>query len=141
MKLSDIQDEIEKDSKFDDAALDRESLRIPVLHSKYYRIFIEELRALKIYDAELKAVRKDRYEYYMGRAPDEAYQENPLPQRIIKQEVEMYLDSDDQLQRIRLKVEMQKAKVEMVEGFIKTLASRNFLIKNAIEWRRFQHGG
>ena len=39
MKLEEIQESWSSDSKIDDTELDNESLKIPELHHKYFRIF------------------------------------------------------------------------------------------------------
>ena len=39
MKLEEIQESWSSDSQIDDTQLDNESLKIPELHHKYYRIF------------------------------------------------------------------------------------------------------
>lgn len=53
MKTSEIQDMIANDSELDNDRLDFESLRIPSLHAKYYRIFMDEAATLKSMSFEL----------------------------------------------------------------------------------------
>lgn len=140
MRLDEIQEEIEKDSHIDDTKLDQEALLIPKLHSKYYRIFIDEYRAMKIYETELARLKKEKMEYYLGIASDEVYKKDPLNRKVLRGDLDLHLTSDKELSALNLKCEMQSAKVTLVESFIKTLNNRNFLIKSAIDWRRFQHG-
>lgn len=141
MKLEDIMAQVEADSNIDHADLDRESLKIPQLHGKYYKIFIEELRFLKSYERDYNILKKDRTEYYLGKSSDDIYKEDPLDFKIIKQDLDLYLDADDKLSTIKAKRDMQKAKVEMVESFIKSLNNRGFQIKNAIDFLKFKNGG
>lgn len=141
MKIDDIMAQIEGDSTIDHARLDFESLKIPLLHGKYYKIFIEELRILKMYDKDYNFLKKDRTEYYLGKSNDEVYKTEPLDSKIIKQDLDLYLDADDKLATLKAKRDMQKAKVEMVESFIKSLNNRGFQIKNAIDFMRFKNGG
>jgi hypothetical protein len=42
MKLEEIESLWEQDSKIDRTDLDNESLKIPMLHSKYYKIYLRE---------------------------------------------------------------------------------------------------
>jgi hypothetical protein len=51
------------------------------------------------------------------------------------------MEADEVLQAQSLKVEMQREKVEFVEAIIKSLTTRGFQIKSAIEWERFKMGG
>ncbi len=141
MRLDEIQAEIEKDSAIDNTKLDTESLKIPLLHSKYYNIFIGELKILKGVEHEYRRMKKERQQYYLGQASDEVYKEEPLQLKVMRQDLELYLDADPVLNNLKTKYEMQKAKTELVEAFIKTLNQRNFLIKNSIDFMRFKNGG
>lgn len=140
MKLEEIQTMIEEDSDLSESNLDRESLKIPYLHSKYYKIFLTEFKDLKRIEKELLKIKKERTEYYLGKASDEVYKTEPLDQKIIKQDLDLYLSSDDKFSEIQTQMFMQKTKVDMLEAFIKTLSNRGYLIKNAIEFIKFKNG-
>lgn len=140
MKLEDIQAEIEKDSIIDKNKLDTESLKIPQMHAKYYRYFMDEVKILKGVEFKFREMKKEKTQYYLGQGTDDKYKEKPLGLKVLKQDIDLYLDADPELNELRARYELQKAKVDMLEGFIKTLNTRNFLIKNAIEWQRFQQG-
>lgn len=141
MRLDELQAEIAADSEINNNALDTESLRIPMLHSKYYNYFIAELRILKGIEIEYKRVKKERHQYWLGQASDEVYKAEPKDIKILRQDLELYLDADEKLTELKSKYELQKMKTEMLEAFIKTLNTRNFLIKNSIEFLRFKNGG
>jgi hypothetical protein len=141
MRLDEIQAEIEKDATISNSHLDTESLKIPGLHSKYYNIFIAELRILKGVESEYRRLKKERHQYYLGQANDEVYKEEPLQLKVLRADLELYLDADPKLSDLKNKYENQKMKTEMVESFIKTLNTRNFLIKNALDFLRFKNGG
>lgn len=140
MKLADIEKEIQQDSVIDNANLDTESLRIPLLHAKYYRIFMEELKILKGLEREFRISKKDKIEYYTGRAADEVYRANPLNSKVLRGDVDVYLDADSELSQLRMNMEFQQAKVQLLENFIRNLGFRNNTIKNAIDWNRFKNG-
>ena len=140
MKLDEILSMIQEDSVIDVTALDAESLKIPYLHSKWYKIFIEELKALKGLEAEYDKMMKEKFEYYLGKAEDEVYEKKPLNHKILKQDVDFYLKSDEDLISIRNKKSIQEMKVKTIEEFIKSLNQRSFSIKNAIEFMKFKNG-
>ncbi len=131
---------MDKDSIIDPAHLDVASLALPYLHSKWYNIFIEELRLLKGLDNEFNLLLKEKTEYYLGKAPDESYQLKPLHLKILKQDVEIYLKADEDLIASDSKRILQKIKVEAVESYIKNINNRGFMIKNAIDFRKFVNG-
>lgn len=140
MKLSEIEDEIEVDSNLDFNKLDHEALKIPMLYAKYYRYFTHEARVYKLIENDYNILRKDRIHYYLGKAEDAVYKEEPLDFKVLKTELDPYLLADTKLNDLRTKMSTQKIKVDLLESFLKTLGNRSFLIRDAIEWRKFQAG-
>lgn len=140
MKFETILEEIENDSIINESKLDAESLKIPALYAKWYRILVTEFRILSTAEAELDSLNKHKTEYYLGRCPDEVYKEKPLNLRIIKSDLDVYLSADPEIVELKQKIKIQRMKVDTVENFIKTLNNRGFNIKNAIDFRRFQAG-
>lgn len=144
MKLDDIMDLWADDARMDDTELGNESLRIPMLHHKYYKIFVQEGLLLKKLEQDYKTLYKLKYEYYMGVLDQETLLErgwNPNPLKILKQDLSIYMEGDDDLQLIQAKIDIQKQKLSFLESAIKTITNRGFLIKNAIDWERFKVGG
>ena len=141
MKTKDIQDMMEQDSVIDATQLDTESLKIPMLHNKYYNIYIEEYKILKALETSLKKETKFKTEYYLGKCPDSVYTEKPLNLKILKADVETYIQTDNDIIEINTKITIQKVKVDLIDAFIKQINQRSFNIKNAIEFLRFKNGG
>ena len=117
------------------------SLKIPQLHSKYYTIYntITLLRekARETYNR----VRLERHNYYTGKAPAEVYVEDPFPYKVRdKEALQRYMEADDKLNSIDLKIRYYDVMLKFLEEIIKTVANRTFQIKNAIEWHKFQAG-
>jgi hypothetical protein len=53
----------------------------------------------------------------------------------------MYMEADRDMIELSLKIGMQGEKIEFLESIIKSLQTRNFLIKNAIDFMKFTMGG
>lgn len=140
MKIEEIRDLMQADSKIDDTALDSESIKIPYLHSKWYGIFIDEIRALKGIEQEYYRLVKEKTEYYLGKADDGVYEEKPLNHKILKQDLDVYLKADDELVKMDGRRSIQQIKVDMIENFIKSINQRSFNIRNAIEFMKFKNG-
>lgn len=143
MKLDDIMMEWEKDSHMDSSELAKESLRIPLLHHKYYKLFVQEGLLQKKLEQDFKTLYRLKYEYYMGVLDQETMIErgwDPNPLKILKQDLSIYIDSDSEMQAIQAKIDIQKQKISFLESAIKTITNRGFLIKNAIDWERFKSG-
>lgn len=127
----------------DNSELAKESLQIPMLHYKYYKIFVQEGLLQKKVEQDYKSMYKLKYEYYMGVLDQETMVErgwDPNPLKILKQDLFIYMDSDVDLQSIQARLDIQKQKISFLESAIKTIVNRGFLIKNAIDFLKFQNG-
>lgn len=143
MKLDEIQIMWERDAQIDRTELGEESLRIPQLHSRYFKLFSQERLVLRKMEADWKQLYRDRFEWYNGTLSEESLNEHewqPNPLKILRTDISMHLEADQYLQTIGLKLEMQKEKVDFLEAIIKSLTTRGFQIKSAIEWERFKMG-
>lgn len=132
--------EIEKDSQIDKNKLDLEALKIPSLHAKYYRHFMEAIRALRAFEQAVKDQKKVRSDYYLGKADDQVYKDEPLDFKVIKADLDLYLEADSKYASAVARRDEQRMKVNLLEDFIKTLNNRSFLISNAINYMKFQAG-
>ena len=143
MKLEEIEALWEQDAKVDRTDLDNESLKIPMLHSKYYKIYLREKIQLKSEEQEYKQFYKLKHEYYTGKLSQEdlnEYNWEPF-QFVLKNDLQVYVDADKDIANRLLKLQVQREKVDLLENIIKTLNGRGFLIKNAIDFIRFTSGG
>lgn len=145
MKLEDIQKEWENDAPINQLDLVGESLRIPKLHEKYYKIFIGEIARLTQMQHILKTMELGKFELYTEGPHSEVPQEwknreGAAKGRIMKTAVQPYLDADVDLIDMRMKLALQKEKANFVESIIKGLRDRQFTIKNAIDMMKFQSG-
>ena len=52
----------------------------------------------------------------------------------------MFIESDKDILELSEKISYQKEKIDYLESIIKSLNTRGFQIKNAIEWKRFTMG-
>jgi hypothetical protein len=143
MKTEEIISEWVIDSEIDKTELGKESLRIPQLHSKYLNEFYMAKTTYVKLNQDYKNTYKLKYQYYQGLLSKEELDENGWdiqPLKILKADIPVYIESDEDLQLIKNKIQLIEDKVEILENIIKTLNNRGYLIKNAIEWARFQNG-
>ena len=141
MDLDKIQEMWQKDSVIDPDNLHDESLKIPQLHSKYYTIYNTISLVREKARDSYRRVKLERYNYYTGKAPAEAYVEEPFPYKVREKDaIQRYLDADEKLTTIDLKIRYYDVQMKFLEEVIKTVANRTFQIKNAIEWQKFQAG-
>lgn len=143
MKLDDIYQEWENDSEINRNELGDEALRIPKLHHKYFRIFSQERLTLRKLELDLKQLKLEKFEFFtQGPTPEQHEKGWKLPPqgKILKSEANNYVDTDNEVVQLSLRIGMQLEKIELLESVIKTLTNRGFNIKSAIEWEKFKVG-
>ena len=143
MKFEEIQKLWSGDCEIDETELSQESVKIPQLHNKYLIIFHDErlrLRTMKFDHSKLLKVKR---EYFSGRMDEtelEAYDWEPFQYKLLKADVQEHIDADDDIIEGKKKISLQEEKVEYLESVVKSLSTRGYLIKNAIDWKRFTEG-
>ena len=143
MNIQDIVTEWDKDSKVDETELGTESTKIPKLHNKYLKIFMGERGSLFKLKAEKDRVRKTLLEYYLGELDRDELAELDRDQfykKLLKNEIDTYIESDDEFIELNLKLALQQEKVNYIEAVLKSINNRGFQIKNAIDWLKFTNG-
>ena len=143
MNFEDLKRHVERDMKVDDTQLDLESLKIPQLHNKYLNFLQEERFNLKKMGFDFASLRRSKWEFYTGKMSEEDLEERgwePFDLKILKSDIDMYLDSDNDLILMKQKITYQEEKVFYLESVIKEIGQRNWEIRNAIEWRKFVSG-
>jgi hypothetical protein len=130
-----------EDSKIDPDNLHTESLKIPVLHSKYYDIYNTLMLLRKKAEQQRKNIRHERYEYFSGKSDPEVYIDNPFPKKIRdKETMQKYLDADTKLSGVSLKIEYYEVMLRFIEEILKQITNRTYQIKNSIDFMRFSSG-
>ena len=90
--------------------------------------------------AELATIKLHKWEYYTGKADPMVYQQKPFNLKILKQDVDKYIEADEDYQKIKQKVDYLETIVDFLDRTIRQIQNRGFLIKDAIEWRKFTSG-
>jgi len=143
MKLEQIRSMVETDLKLNETELDTESMRIPQIHGKYLNLLFDERLMLKRHEADYSVMKRLKWEYYGGKINQEQLDELGWVQfdlKILRQDLDKYLESDTDLIEISMKVSYQKEKVSYLDSIVKSIASLQWSIRNAIEWKKFTHG-
>ncbi len=143
MTLDDIMALWSKDCDLDRTELGEESLKIPQLHSKYFNIFSKERLLLRKLEAEQRVLHNKKYEWFnvtmdIDDLKEMSWEPNPL--KILRTDIQQYIDADDDIIKLNLQVAYQKEKVEFLENAIRSLNARGFNIKSAIDWEKFKVG-
>lgn len=143
MTLNELIEQAKQDLKFDDTELDQESLRIPQLHNKYLNFYHEEKLRYQGYKTNYSKLFKLKWEYYTGKLSEDQLKElgwEPFDLKILRQDVDIYLESDKELIELKSKMSIQEEKVEYLNSIVKGITNRQFHIRDAIAWRKFLNG-
>jgi hypothetical protein len=70
----------------------------------------------------------------------EAADWEPFQLKLLKADVQEYIDADDNVIESKKLLALQEEKVNYLESIVKSLTTRGYLIKNAIDWKRFTEG-
>jgi len=141
MNLEQIQEMWEKDSHIDPDNLHDESLKIPQLHSKYYTLYNTITLMREKARTQYSKVRLERYNYYTGKAPAEAYIKEPFPYKVREKDaIQRHLEADDRMNKVDMKIKYYDIMLKFLEEVIRAVSNRTYQIKNAIEWNKFQSG-
>jgi hypothetical protein len=140
MNIDEIQTLWEEDSKLDPDNLHSESIKIPSLHSKYYKIYNNILLLKKMEENKFKILKKEKWLYYTGKADPEVYKENPFDHKVLKPDIDKYMDADEEIIKSVSKIEYFQTMLNYLDSILKTILNRTYQIKNAIEFMRFTAG-
>jgi len=143
LNIEQIVNEWNKDCKIDETELGSESAKIPQVHNKYLKIYMGERIALFKLKSETKKIKRTLLEYYLGELDQEELDQLGRQQfykKLLKNEVDVYIESDDMMIEANLRLGMQDEKVAYLDSIIKNINNRGFQLKTAVDWARFTTG-
>ncbi len=140
MDLEQLQELADKKLKINDTELDLESLKTPQLHNEFLKHLTKFKLMLSRAETEYNILKKDKWEYYTGKADASVYAEKPFDLKILRTDIDKYLDADIDLQKAKQKVDYLNTTVDFLDRTIRQISNRGFTIKNAIDWRKFTSG-
>jgi hypothetical protein len=135
--------EWKNDAKIDDINLDSSSIDIPNLHAKWLEIRTKSKSKLIKLQYTKKKLTKTLYEYYRGNLnnPDDLKEigREPLLNKPLNSETTIYVDADDEMININLRIAAQEEIVEVLTEILKSINNRNWVIKAAVDYRKLTH--
>ena len=140
MDLETLQEQVDKDLKINDTELDLESLKTPQLHNKYMKHYTKFKLMLTKAETDYSQLKRIKWEYYTGKADASVYAEKPFDLKVLRTDVDKYIESDEELIKAKQKREYLTTVVDYLDKTIRQISNRGFTIKNAIDWRRFTSG-
>lgn len=142
--LKELQDMWAVDCKIDELNLGSESTKIPELHSKYLTHMSNVRLQLRKSEASLLKLRRIKVQYFRGELSKQELDalgwDQWLGPKLLKQDMNETLDSDDDIIEQTNKVEYIRTIADFLERVMRYLNSRTWDIKNSIEWTKFTNG-
>lgn len=143
MTFEELQDEWDKDSTLNSTNIGEESIKTPKLHAKYLRIYSKEKMKLISLQHKYKILRGEKKEFFINPTKEVMQEKNwKIPERgkILKSDIESFLDIDPEILELELKIGVQQEKVEYLKSILQSINGRSFIIKNFIEERKWLQG-
>jgi len=144
MRLDEIQNMWQQDCKIDELNLGSESVRTAELHSKYLNHLSNYRLMVRKYESQMLALRRTKWKYYRGELSREELEalgwDQYLGNQPLKNEMQEFLDSDADIIKLADRLEYAKTCFQFVETVMRSLNSRTWDIKNAVEWTKFTNG-
>ena len=140
MDLEQLQQLVDKDLKINDTELDLESLKTPQLHNQYMKHLTKFKLMLSRSESEYNILNRNKWEYYTGKSDASVYAEKPFDLKILRTDIDKYLEADDELQKAKQKIDYLSTTVDFLDRTVRQISNRTFTIKNAIDWKKFTSG-
>ena len=138
--MNELKDMCLKDTKIDSVDLDGYSISIPEIANKYHQLRHEEKNTLRFLQNQYKSLKLSRWLYYSGKATPSEYEKEPFDLKILKQDLDMFIEADESIKDIKNKIDEQEEKIKLIEETTKLIQNASFNINNAIKWKKFLSG-
>ena len=140
MTLDELQAQTAQDLKVNDEHLDTESLKNQEIKSKYLNHKSKFELLLWKAKGDYKRLYRDKWEYYGGKADAKVYITKPFDLKVLKSDLSVYIESDEDIIQCEHKVAYLETVVKYIDGVLRSINSRGWDIKNAIDWKKFEAG-
>ena len=141
MNLDQLKEEATNDLPIiDHEHMDQESYKNQIIKPKWldYKTRFELLKA----QANINYTRlyREKWEYYGGKSDAKVYVAKPFDLKVLKTDLGMYINSDDDIIELQAKISYYEVVVKYIDGVIKSIDNRGWDIRNAQDWKKFEAG-
>ena len=141
MDLDQLKEEASKDLIIaNEEQLGSESLKNQKIKIKYLDQRSRFQLLLQRANGNYQRMYRQKWEYYGGKADAKIYVTKPLDLKVLKNDLAMYISSDEEIIQLMDKIGYLEIVIKYLEGIIKSIDNRGWDIKNAIEWKKFEAG-
>lgn len=141
MNLEELKKEAYKDLPITDQEhLDQESFRNQEIKSRWldYKSRFELLLVKN--QGDYQKLYRAKWEYYGGKADAKVYAAKPFDIKVLKTDLTMYIQSDDEILELQNKISYYESIIKYIDGVVKSIDNRGWDIRNAQDWKKFEAG-
>jgi len=131
MNLEHLQSQVSRDVRIDEQNLDTSAVNVPILYSKYLQLHSQCVLSCVKLQADYDKLYSKKYMFY--RNDYSVILKN-------KAEIDVLIAGDEEIQNIRLRLDYEKTCANYLESVCKQIAGLSFLIKDAVEFKKFMNG-
>ena len=124
----------------DQERLDQESFKNQNIKPKWleYRSRYDQLLIMR--RADHQRMYRAKWVYYGGKADAKIYVAKPFDLKVLKSDLQMYIQSDDEILELQGKIAYYESIIKYIDGVIKSIDNRGWDIRNAQDWKKFEAG-
>lgn len=135
-----IEDAFALDGELQLSDLETESLKCPYLMNRYSSMQSMEEKYLGNLKIEKSILYRNLWLYYSGKAPDEVYKQKPFDMKVLKGDIDFWIDADEAMVEIRKKIVASEARLSKLNSITRNIQYRHSQIKNSIDELKRKQG-
>ena len=126
MTLDELKAQVTKDLKINDERLDTESLK----NQELYTIYLDTKSNFELLMYKAKSdyiiLFWEKWEYYGGKADAKIYETKPFDLKVLKSDLSVYIESDEEIIAIENKIVYLETVVKYLDGVLKSIQARGW---------------
>ena len=124
----------------DQEHLDQESFRNQEIKAKWLDYKTRYELMLVRNKGDYQKLYREKWEYYGGKSDAKVYASKPFDLKVLKSDLAMYINSDDDIIALGAKVSYLEIVIKYIDGVIKSIDNRGWDVSHAIGWKKFEAG-
>ena len=144
MQIQEILEEWKEDAIIDDSKVQDEIYKVSSLHSKYLNYFLYFKQQLSMAESKRAKTGFTIKKYYRGELTREELDKAGLKQyqglKMSNTEIQSQFELDPTMVDLKKIIDDNKIAVQCIEYIMNSIKSRDFTLKNAVEYQKFLAG-
>jgi hypothetical protein len=140
MKTDELLEQAKKDLEYDKTNLQSAIHEIPIIFGRWIDYHVAEKIKLIRMQRRMNDLRKEKWLYYSGKASPEVYKKRPFGLKLLKADVERFIDTDEEISSLQADIDLQNEKVYLIDEVSREIKSRQWQINSLIKWNEYLSG-